>query len=211
MAVYPYEKTDPAFLAVIDDSTVLDSAFFKKYADTILRIENELGIKPSGTYSDVRTRLDAMELGDRGDGYAAASPNSVAIATHFRHNWVSPIITTPGGPVLLPTIIGKVSMDPSVEAGYDDGYGIAYFVSSFYVDSDVSFTFQLWETTGAPTMLSSNIYTTGEHTVETIIALPISVSLSRKYELRCYQVAAGGPATNTNSIIWNSRFLFVPA
>jgi len=207
--VYPYNKTDPTVLEVINGTTSIDSALFKLYSDAILRVENELGIKPSGTYSDVRSRLDAMGIGGR-DGYAGATPNSVAIATHFRHNWLSPTITTPGGPVVLPTVLGRVSVDPYVEAGYLDGYGVSYFVSNFYVDSDASFTFQLWETTSTPTMLSSNVYTSGEQIVESIIVLPLAASLSRMYEIRCYQTASGD-TINTNSIIWNSRFLFVPA
>jgi len=208
MVSYPYEKTSPTVLEVINGVTSIDSALFKLYSDAIIRVENELGIKPSGTFSDVRTRLDSMEL--RGDGYADASPNSVSIITSFRHNWLSPTITTPGGPVVLPTVLGRVSTDLSVDSGYADGYGVSYFVNNFYVDSDVSFTFQLWEVTSTPTMLSSNVYTGGEHIVETLIVLPTSVSLSRVYELRCYQVASGG-TINTNSVIWNSRFLFVPA
>jgi hypothetical protein len=209
MAVYPYEKTNPIVLQVTDGVTSVDSALFKKYSDTILRLENELGIKPSGTYSDVRTRLDAMEVKAGGDGYGAGSPHSTQIATHFRHNWLNPTISIPSGSTTMSTVVGQVPVNPPFEAGYNDGYGISYFINRFYVDQDVSLTLSLYETTSTPTLVSSNTYSSGEHTVSTIVALPFATSLLRNYELRCSQVASGG-TTNTNSIIWNSRFLFVP-
>lgn len=208
MAVYPYEKTNPIIFQVIDGVTSVDSVLFKKYSDAIIRIENELGIKPSGTYSDVRTRLDAMEVG-AGDGYNGGSPHSAHLATHFRHNWLSPTITTPSGPVVMPTVIGQLPINPPFEAGFDEGYGISYFINRFYVDQDVSFTLQLYETTSTPTLVNSANYSAGEHTVITVVVLPFAASLMRNYELRCSQVASGG-TTNTNSVIWNSRFLFVP-
>jgi hypothetical protein len=150
-----------------------------------------------------------MEVGS-GSGNNEGSPHSVHIATHFRHSWLSPTITTPGGPIVLPTVVGQVPVDPAVEAGYQDGYGLCYFINRFFVDEDVTFTLQLWDVTGDPTQLSTNNFTYGEHTYTTVLSLPLNTTSERVYELRCYQVSAGG-TTNTNSVVWNSRFLFVPS
>jgi hypothetical protein len=202
---YPFDKTNPLTFTVIDGVTAVDTILFRKFSDAIIRLEDELGLKPSGTYATVRARLDAMELGVNNN---EGTPHSVHIATHFRHDWLSPTITTPGGPVVLPTIIGQVPIDPAVEAGYNDGYGLCYFINRFFVDEDVTFTLQLWDVTDAPAQLSTNNFTYGEHTYSTILALPLDTASERVYELRCYQV---GGATSTNSVIWNSRFLFVPS
>lgn len=206
MANYPYEKTNPIVLQVIDDVTSIDSALFLKYANAIIRIENELGIKPSGTYSDVRSRLDAMELGD--DGYTGGSPHSTTIATHFRHNWLNPVIPTPTGNETLPTVIGQIMVNPPYEAGYSDGYGINYFINRLYVDQGITqLTLELWEITNAPYLVSTANFAPGAHNHIAVVALPFGLSFNRTYELRCYQAGAGD---NVNSIMWNSRFLFVP-
>ncbi len=206
--VYPYTKTPPNTFTVIDGTTSVNSALFKKFSNAIIRLEDELGLKPSGTYSTVRARLDAMEVaGDTGSG---ASPHSTTLATHYRHDWVSPTITTPSGPATLATVIGQVPVNVPMEASFPDGYGLVYFTNRFYVDADVQFTLELWEVTSTPTQLTSTLFTYGEHTLSVIIALPLTTSINRIYELRCFQTSIVATPRSTNSILWNSRFLFVP-
>jgi hypothetical protein len=45
----------------VDDSSAVTGKSVNDLRDTILRIETELGVKPSGTYGTVRARLDALE------------------------------------------------------------------------------------------------------------------------------------------------------
>jgi hypothetical protein len=90
---YPCQLDDPrpspnntrGLVNVIDNVTSVNENVFNRYRDSILAIEGELGIQPSGTYTTVRARLDAMQqtmcliwqsIGSSsfggGDGYAAS-------------------------------------------------------------------------------------------------------------------------------------------
>jgi len=53
---------------LIDDVTPIDADSINRLRDTIIAIEAELGVKPSGTYTTVRARLDALEKGQGGSG-----------------------------------------------------------------------------------------------------------------------------------------------
>ncbi len=56
--------------------TPVNAEVVNRHRDAVVAIEGELGVEPSGTYTTVRARLDAMELGGGGggggcvDGYA---------------------------------------------------------------------------------------------------------------------------------------------
>jgi len=205
---YPFTKTPATVFEVIDGVTNLNGALFQKFSDATIRIEDELGIKPSGTYASVRARLDAMEVvDDEGN----AGPHSTQIATHFRHNWISPEIPTGLGFVTLPTVIGQVPINLTTDVGFSDGYGLVYFTNRFFVDIDVEFTFELWEITDTPTQLTTQTFTFGEHTYSVVVALPLDENENKVYELRCENVSAAGSIVNINSILWNSRFTFIPS
>jgi len=47
---------------VIDNVTPINGALLNNIRDAILAMENELGIKPSGIYTNVRTRIAAIEV-----------------------------------------------------------------------------------------------------------------------------------------------------
>lgn len=47
----------------VDTVTPIDAISVNRLRDAIVKIETELGIKPSGNFVDVRARLDALELG----------------------------------------------------------------------------------------------------------------------------------------------------
>lgn len=47
---------------VVDNVTPINGALLNNIRDAILAVENELGIKPSGIYTNVRTRITALEV-----------------------------------------------------------------------------------------------------------------------------------------------------
>lgn len=62
MTVYPAQiDTNATLPSVIDNLTPVQGVVYNRLRDTIIEIEEELGIKPSGLYSTVRARFDAIE------------------------------------------------------------------------------------------------------------------------------------------------------
>jgi len=209
MSTYPVQKDSIAYFQVIDGITRFNSAFFQKFSSAILAIENELGIKPSGIYSDVRQRLDAVEVGiNTLKIYGAA--HSIVLATKFRHNWISPDIILPDtSTYTMPTVVGKAPVNLRREAGFPDGYGLLYFVNEFFVDEDVSVNFSLWDVTGigASTQIVDQDFTYGDHTYSVVLALSLT-DVDRLFEIRMKQTALLPFPTKIDSVLWNSRFLF---
>jgi len=198
-------------MEVIDNSTRMNSAFFAKFSSAILAIEKELGIKPSNTYSDVRQRLDAMAVGiNTLTSYGAS--HSTTIATHYPINWISPAIVLPDFSVhVLPKVIGQIPVNLRNEAGWPDGYGVLYFMNRFYVDNQIdNFELSLWEVSGTPTEIVSNTFITpGEHTYTILLGLSLD-DLDKIYEVRVKQTSGSIlPPTEINSVMWNSRFMFM--
>jgi len=61
--VYPQSIDDTITLPIVFDSiTNINAEIINRLRDAIVAIEGELGVKPSGLYTTVRHRLDAMEL-----------------------------------------------------------------------------------------------------------------------------------------------------
>lgn len=83
---YPYDFDDPTpgdqhgLPTVIDLKTPVRAEVVNRQRDAILAIESELGIKPSGTYTSVRARLDALELGV-GDGYITVKHEGTTVVS----------------------------------------------------------------------------------------------------------------------------------
>jgi hypothetical protein len=73
MSTYPYIKDPTSSFAVIDGVTPLNSILFQKFSSAIVAIENELGVNPSGVYTDVRQRLDAIDGYIPSGGFAASA------------------------------------------------------------------------------------------------------------------------------------------
>lgn len=62
MPKYPAQIDDNTSLPlVVDNLTPVQGAVFNKLRDSVLAIEKELGIKPSGLYSSVAARLNTLE------------------------------------------------------------------------------------------------------------------------------------------------------
>ncbi len=62
MIKYPAQIDDSASLpATVDNNTPVQADVVNKLRNAILAVESELGVKPSGIYSTVRARLDAMD------------------------------------------------------------------------------------------------------------------------------------------------------
>lgn len=202
---YPTQKDTNEFMQVIDGSTRINSALFSKFSGAILAIEKELGIKPSGIYSDVRQRLDAMETGIADLSIYGAS-HSTTIATNYDFNWLSPILP---GPVITYSTLGKVPINLLKDAGFPDGYGVVWFINRFFVDTDIDwFELSLWETSGTPTEILHHAFTSGEHTYSVLLPLTID-DVDQIYEIRGRQTSSAGVPTFINSNMWNSRFLFM--
>jgi len=63
MAKYPAQlDTTISLPTVNDNSTAIKGITVNRLRDAILAIETELGIKPSGTYGNVRSRIDNLEI-----------------------------------------------------------------------------------------------------------------------------------------------------
>jgi hypothetical protein len=63
MPIYPAQiDTIITLPKAIDNKTPINGIVFNNLRDTIVGIEQELGIKPSGLYSTVRARLDALDV-----------------------------------------------------------------------------------------------------------------------------------------------------
>ena len=78
MTTYPLVKDTSSTFLVTDGVTPIDSELFRRFSTAILAIENELGVNPSGTYSDLRQRMDIIEGVTSGGG-------SLPIATIHQH------------------------------------------------------------------------------------------------------------------------------
>jgi hypothetical protein len=209
--LYPHSKDSNDFFEVIDGDTPIDSSFLQdKLGNTILVLEKELGIKPSGTYSDVRQRLDAMEAGLSLLG-GANTPHSTTIAAKYRHNILNPLVTYPNSTTkTIQSVVGKVALNPQIEAGFKDGYGVVCINCRFYVDSDIdNFELSLWDVTQNPIQITTNTFAAGEHTYYILLNIPI-VNIDKVYEIRVSQTSSIFEASHINSIVWNSRFLFIP-
>jgi len=62
MPKYPAQiDTSQSLPTAIDNLTPVQGAIFNKLRDTVLAIENELGVNPSGSYGSVGARLAALE------------------------------------------------------------------------------------------------------------------------------------------------------
>lgn len=62
MPKYPAQiDTTQSLPTAIDNLTPVQGSIFNKLRDAVLSIEAELGVKPSGSYTTVRARLDALE------------------------------------------------------------------------------------------------------------------------------------------------------
>lgn len=62
MTIYPAKIDNSISLpTVLNNITSFDAAVINRLRDAIVAIQTELGVKPSGIYSTVRARLDAME------------------------------------------------------------------------------------------------------------------------------------------------------
>jgi hypothetical protein len=59
--VYPCAIDNTTIPFAIDDVTPVNADIFNRARESILATQYELGLNPSGTYSTVRARLDAME------------------------------------------------------------------------------------------------------------------------------------------------------
>lgn len=209
--LYPNAKDNVTFIEVINGVTSLNSAFFSKISGAILAIENELGVKPAGTYSDVRQRLDAMEVGVNSAATNTLSPHSTTIATKYNVNWISPVIAIPGPSTMtLPTTIGQLSFNVLNEAGFLDGYGYLYFANRFYVDQDCTLELSLWDVTSTPTQLLTHSFVAGFHDYAALISITIA-NTDVTYEVRVKQTSALTYPTNIDSIILNSRIMFFPS
>lgn len=69
MSVYPASiDSNLTIIDVVNNVTPIDSKIYNQYKSAIIAIEQELGVKPSGTYATVRARLDALEAGSGGGG-----------------------------------------------------------------------------------------------------------------------------------------------
>lgn len=63
MTNYPAQiDTTTSLPTVVDNSTAAAGVIVNRLRDAILAIEDELGIKPSGIYGTVRSRLDTLEI-----------------------------------------------------------------------------------------------------------------------------------------------------
>lgn len=80
MSNYPASLDDSLnFPAAVDDSTNIDAALINLIRGILFAIEAELGVKPSGTYTTVRARLDALEaLIAAGGGGGSGAPTGPA-------------------------------------------------------------------------------------------------------------------------------------
>lgn len=77
MTIYPNGIDSSSEIPVASNKvTPVDSSLFNKLRDAIIAIESELGIKPSGTHTTVRLRLDSLEIGSTPIGSAGGDLGS---------------------------------------------------------------------------------------------------------------------------------------
>lgn len=131
---YPAQiDTSVSLPTVVDNLTPIAGAVANRLRDAILRIETELGAKPSSTYGNVRNRLDALEeaLGSSESGgiipIGSPQPGQTVIwngsAWTTSTNFANQDITTTGS--IIPKLI---KMNASSAPGLSGtGQGIIYF------------------------------------------------------------------------------------
>ena len=122
MTVYPNSKDTTATFAVINGVTVIDSAFFAKFSSAILAIENELGKNPSGVYTDVVSRLNALDA--YGEGTNPADEVEAILLRHTQNTDTSTTSATfqldfnNAGVILENTFPDDLSLRNGTNTGY---------------------------------------------------------------------------------------------
>jgi hypothetical protein len=92
--------------SAVDSFTEFNEEYINRYRDAIIAIEQELGVKPSGTYATVRARLDALEASAGSGGISVNGDlglSSIPVPGTIR------VIGLQGFPIAsLPPISGQV-------------------------------------------------------------------------------------------------------
>ncbi len=89
MVNYPASIDDSSSIPpAVDVSDIIDTTYINKLRSAIIAIETELGVKPSGVYTTVRARLDALEaainaISGTGGGGTPIGPASGDLADSY--------------------------------------------------------------------------------------------------------------------------------
>jgi len=111
---------------VIDNVTSINGALLNNIRDAILAMENELGIKPSGIYTNVRTRIAAIEV-------VVGNLQIISLTQDL------------GGTLLLPKVVGlqgtalasaNINPIPRYKLSCEDNTGLRHY----WVDVSISLT-----------------------------------------------------------------------
>ena len=64
-----YPRYPRTYFDVVDGATPINSELFGKFTDAIINIQDQLGDNPSGVFSNIRQRLDSLEVGNNDSLY----------------------------------------------------------------------------------------------------------------------------------------------
>lgn len=111
-SVYPFALDGTNQLPIVSDNiTEVNAEVVNRHRSAIIAIEGELGIDPSGVYSTVRARLDALEalIGSGGSGITSVYDEGVLIDSAARSiNFTGDVVqaTTDGSGNITVTVDG---------------------------------------------------------------------------------------------------------
>lgn len=209
---YPLQYDDvkdstPEYLPVPGATTAIYD-FVNRTRNSIIAVEHELGIKPSGAQATVSQRLDLIEAGN--DGYGTQqSIHRVQIADKYSINEVYNRYL----------VVGQIGLN----ALYETGLSLSIIVSisimykiHVYVQENTILTTRLYDITngGLGKLLKENVFNDtggnigGHFTEESMLTIQSDIPLSeRVYELRAIQTEVGPVDPDKKSIIWDASLI----
>lgn len=114
--VYPCAVDNSTIPIAIDEKTPVDAEIANRLREGILSTQYELGLNPSGTYTTVRARLDALEdliasiIGGGGAAIIVKENGTVIVPAATSIDFIGATVTSGGGGSAIITVTGGSSL-----------------------------------------------------------------------------------------------------
>jgi len=199
--------TTPPFLPGISESADI-ADYVTRLKQSIIVVERELGINPSGAQATVSERLDLIESGSGEAQSYGESIHRVQIADKYSLNDIYNRFL----------VVGQISLNGLEETNLSTSPTSEVEVTlkvHVYVQKNTILTTRLYDiTNGYATLIkqftfnNDTGYVGGHFTKEVQLNIVTDIPLSsRIYEFRIYQEATGAVTSNEKSIVWDASLL----